>query len=229
MWDGNLLAFAKGQFFVGIKKKKLQYEIVRIGTGVIENIHIHFQNTVGKCVVRRGPGEKVPDPDPGGAVQIDIPLDTADSPEILAFQVGSVRPSVHLDSQSVRAFRYKIRYIPFSRCLGALTVAHLSAVDPDIKSGFDGGEMDKNPAVPPFLRKVEVPAVGADGIVIMGDMWRIRIARPFIRVVDIYGDSVTLKLPVGRDRDAVPAAHIKIRKKKIRRPIRRFADPVELP
>jgi len=204
-------------------------EISRFLNFHAEQFHIDREEAVPVEGIEISPGPKIADARLRGAVQKDIALDTADAPEILAFEIGAVRPAIDLEGDRVFAGPEVFGDIPFRRGLGILAVARHLPVDPDIKGRLDRAEMNKDLAAGPGLRNGKSAQVGTDRIEIVRHLRRFGIRSPLIGDVDIDGLAVALQLPVGGDLDLFPAAGIETGFVKIEGAVGGFADPVEFP
>ena len=89
----------------------------------------------------------------------DIALDTADPPEILAFEIGTRTPAVNLYYQFVIPFHKIFVEEEFGRVLGILVVADFIAVDIYIHTGLGAGEVEVDIPPLPGFRHPECPAV----------------------------------------------------------------------
>ena len=87
--------------------------------------------------------------------------------------------------------------------------------------------MEENPAVFPFVGNGELSSVGADRIVAVRDVGRIRRER--VWNIEVDRDSIAVHLPVGGDGYFAPAADIVFGPVKIDGSVGGFTDPVELP
>ena len=138
------------------------------------------------------------------AGEVDVALDAADAPEVLALEEGTRRVAVDFQKKLVLAFADEIADVVAGEGLGILVVAHLPAVDIDIDARFRGGEVEVDTAAGPLRRDAERPVVDTarDDL---GKGRRLRILRAeVVGDVGIDGRAVALNFPVAGDLDAVP-------------------------
>ena len=131
--------------------------------------------------VEAGLDLEIADADLGRGVEIDVALDAGQPPEVLALEIGAVRPAVDLDGQDVLARLEEPGDVELGRRLRVLAEADLLAVDPDVEERLDGAEVEKDVASRPIRRDGERPAVGADRVVVVRHERRLGIAGEFVR------------------------------------------------
>ena len=70
---------------------------------MVLDVHCQTENTVSVRVVERGDDTVIIDSNLGLRPQIDVAFDTAQTPEVLAFQIGTGTPTEDLQRQHVLA------------------------------------------------------------------------------------------------------------------------------
>jgi hypothetical protein len=162
-----------------------------------------------------------------GSEEVDVSIDTAEPPHVLVFEITAVGPAVYFDGECIFACLEILGDIEFGWCHAVLAIANPSAVDPDVEGAFNTVEVKKNLVVFPLVADSELSSVGADRIVVMRYMRRIR--REGIRDIEVNGDPIAVHLPVGGDGYFLPVANIVFALVKIDGPVSGLTDPVELP
>ncbi len=110
---------------------------------------------------------------------------------------------------------YVARNIEFRRRLTALAVTDVFAVDPQVEGGAHGAEFDEHTFTGPGPGHVEIPPVGADGVVLGRDIRFVDLER--VRYVDVNRVTVAFAFPVRRHRDRCPPRDIELRPVELRR------------
>lgn len=172
-----------------------------------------------------------------GGVEVDRAEDPAQPDHVLVLQPVAVRVPVDLDGDLVPARLEVLRDVVLGRVVRVLVVADEFAVDPHVVGRLDALEVQEGTAVTgrPVLGEVEGAPVLADGVVAGRRVRRLRLlaeavrAPPRVGDVDVDGEVVAVQLPVGRDRDAVPAAVVDVRPVEVLVPVARPVDVRELP
>ena len=213
----------------GVEKRQGHRGGDRSGGGRLAEIDRHRQPPVPVPVIQAGPDLEVADTDPGRGVEIDVALDAGQPPEVLAFEIGAVRPPVDLGGQDVLAGLEEFGDVPFGRRLRILAEAELLSVDPDVEERLDGAELEIDVHSGPVRRDRERPAVGADRIAVVGHEGRLGVPGEFVRDVNVDRDIVALEHPVRGDGSFRPAADVGRRLPELEGPVAGPRRPVELP
>ena len=137
-------------------------------------------------------------------IQVHTPLDAAVPPVVLSLEIGTVAIAEYLHRQRILALLQQPRHIEMSRKAAVLAVSGQLTVDPAVESRLHTLEIQENVHALPSARQGELPDVGPHGIVVLGNIRRIRgkgIARIRInRCVE------PLQLPASGHPDIRPAA-----------------------
>ena len=172
---------------------------------------------------------------PGAGHQVHIPVDTAEAEHVLVFQVGAVAPFIDLHRQRVHTPFHIGRNVELGIVVGALAVAHLLSVHPNVKGRIHPVKMQINLLAVPFPGQGEIPAVRAHGIgfllhgIALLGLDKGRIVQERIGYIGIERRPVPLHFPAGRHVQTDPAAHIVGRLVEARRTLPGSLSPVELP
>ncbi len=193
----------------------------------IGNPGANHKSSIPVLVVKVGSNEEITYVDLWRSEEVDVSVDTAEPPHVLVFKITSVGPAVDFDGECIFTCLEVLGDIEFPWCHAVLAVANLKAVDPDVEGAFNSVEVKENLAVFPFPGEGELSSVGADRIVAMRDVGRIR--REGIRDIEVNGDSIAVHLPVGGDGYLFPVANIVFALVKINGSVSGLTDPVELP
>ena len=193
--------------------------------------HFDSQQTVAVRSVEIGNDTHIPEPLCRPRIQVDVPADARQTPEILVFEIRSVAPAKDLHRDQVLT-RFEIRRdIEIGAHLAVLAVTDELAVHPQIEVRSGRSHMEKDLAAVPHLRQLDLTAVRADMVVPFLDKRRVigKLAGPGIRNVGIDRIPVAVQLPYCGNRKIHPTRIVKIFGEKCRRTLVQIANPVELP
>jgi len=166
-----------------------------------------------------------------GGVEPYVTLDTGDAPHVLALEIGAGGKAVDLEGECVFTGLGVGCDVEFGRELGVLRVAHSPTVDIKVAGGFNGSEVKVDVFSLPVGGNVEGVAIGADRVVVVGNVWGLGAAfeGELVRVVNVVGNAVAKKLPIGWDGDSAPGGVIVSWCGEVLGSFRGGRDPVEFP
>ena len=170
--------------------------------------HVHLAAVAGG-VERRG-DEVVAHEGLRCGVEVNIAVDAAHVPCVLALEVGTVAEAVHLYRHVVLAGAHKVRDVKFTVGIGPFGVAHILAVEPNVGCAVETVEVEHNAlAARPAFGQGEVAAVRSHGVVeavAHVDGGR-RIVEGIVHV-DVVGLAVAFHLQARGHGNRVPGSHI---------------------
>ena len=145
------------------------------------------------------------------AEQVDVPVNAAEAPHVLVFQVAAVGPAVDLHGEHVFPLRFHVAGdVEFRRGHAALAVANALTVHPDVERGLHAVEVQENLAAGPVLWQLESPPVRADRVTVFVHARGLRQGKAEPGVdVDRY--AVAVHLPVAGHGQVVPRADVERR------------------
>ena len=175
---------------------------------VVFEVGLQFPDAVGVGVIQGGEDFEVADGSARLGPQIYIPFDSADPPEILAFQVRTGAPTEDFQHQGVLA-RLKVGVdAEFGRGFGVFAVTDFLAVQVHVNPRFGTVEVQENGLAGPVCRYFKFGPVHADRV----GFWqggRSGIAGfEFVAVVGINGGSKALDFPVAGHLDVAPVVGV---------------------
>ena len=154
-------------------------------------------------------------------------LNASEPPEVLPFQVGTVRPTLNLHRDVVFPWADDFAYIKFNRGLRALVVAHLFSVDPNAHAASNRSETQDHTPSDPIRRYLEATLVAPKRVVFARNMRRIRGKR--VGNVQIDGNPIAVKLPVRGHRHEIPTRDLETWRMETARPFIKRCRPVKSP
>ena len=104
---------------------------------------------------------------PRCGVEIDVAMDAAKVPHILALDITAVAPAIDADSELILSLAEKAGEVEFGVGIGALRVADVASVDPHHTSRVEAVEMEEDALVAPVGGQREGATIEARGIVVL--------------------------------------------------------------
>ena len=138
--------------------------------------------------------------------QCDSPGDSAESPEILVLEIGSVTPAVDLHCDEILSRLDETGDVKSRLQLAVLAVAYLPAVDPDLDVGCGRTDSETDLLAGPGSIQIECTAVLAHMIVFNGHNRRVGPGKSSPGIADVHIDrvAVAVELPHPRHRYRAP-------------------------
>ena len=204
---------------------------------VVSQFHDEHHRAIAVVPVEVGLDEEVADVDLGRTPERHVPKDPRESPHVLVLEVAAHAEAVDLDGQQV----FTRSYIPGDIELGGIpavdAVAHLLAVDPEVKGRVDTVERDEGPASLPPGRNLESAAIAADRVALLVRSPVLRRVghhpRPVlledVADVAVIGRAVAEELPARRNRNVVPFRDVELGFGEVDGPLVGVGHVVELP
>ena len=97
-------------------------------------------------------------------IEINVAVDAAHVPHILAFEIRAIAPADDLHADIVRARANLRGYFKLCIVVAALRVADILSVDPYEGGAVDAIKVEEDAVAVPRLRQVEVAAIGSHGV-----------------------------------------------------------------
>ena len=118
---------------VGVVEHRFHTRARRILLAVVPDLCPDFERgiTIGFIEIR--PDPKIAHVHTGRGEQVHIPVDAAQPPIVLVFQIAAIRPAVHAHRQRVLAGAEVRRDVKLGGQPASLAVAHHLAVDPEVE------------------------------------------------------------------------------------------------
>ena len=130
--------------------------------------------------------------------KIDIPLNAANPPKILTFQIRACTPPVNLQGQHIFTGLQVLVYLKLSRILGVFVIPHFPTVQIHIGTRLGSTNMQVNITSVPICRNFNVPPIHTDRI-FFRQQRGLRISRlKLITVIRIDSHSEALSFPIAR-------------------------------
>ena len=171
-------------------------------------LHSHLKLRIFICVIQQRPHAEILCMDLRDRIQINIPVDSGETEEILILTPAGSRPFVNLSSQLVFSRHQIRRQFKFRGCETVLTVAHILSVQPERQPAFCALEGDKYPFPLHALRKRKVFHIACNRIEPGRDFSRHDLfpAIPGILHIRILRNIIALHLNMGRNTDLIPGS-----------------------
>ena len=112
---------------------------------IVANLGSHQQLGVPILRVQLASDPEVTDVDLGPRNQVDIAKNPAQTPEVLVLQIGAIAPAIDLGRDQILAGPQIVGDIELGRRAAALAVAHLLAINPQVKGRLDPGKVNYYP------------------------------------------------------------------------------------
>ena len=156
----------------------------------------------------------------GHSIEVHIPEDTGEPPEVLVFDPAGAAALVDFHRQLVFPFHQIIIQLELRRREGILTVAHEVSVQPQIENNFHTLEGDGHGLSLQLFVQIEESHIAAHGIVFFTDVGRTQELGtiPGILGIDVHHLVIALDLDMTGNLDSVKAAAVKIGSVKILHP-----------
>ena len=168
------------------------------------------QHAVAQVLAQGGFDNQVADQQLRTGGQVDVALDAADAPEVLALIIAARTPAVDFHRQEVLAVLEVGGQVELRGVLGILGVADLPAVEVEDEPGLHTAQLDEDLTAPPGGRKSEFHAVEAARNDVREDrLLAAAVGRPLEGGIDVDGGAVALELPVGGNGDPAPGRVVK--------------------
>ena len=150
------------------KDVRSRYRLAAIG-----HLHLEFQYTVFIIGIQWALYFEICHPELGLCIKINIPFESAQTPEVLAFQIIGIRETMNLHGNHVFTRFHKLGDIEAGRSLGIFT--HSCELSVQIKkcSSFSSVGTEKNLFSIPIGRKRKITPVGSCRIPFLGYIRRI--------------------------------------------------------
>ena len=199
--------------------------------------HRHFQiedTFFVRFLIQRGIQFVVGDILSRGTVKIYIPLDTAQTPHILTFQISTRTPAIYFQSYHILSFTQYIGNVPFGSRLRSLIIAKQLSVHPYIIERDHSFAAKHYPTSFPVGRHLKRATIGTYFILSRWNQWRIlleveHLVVKLISFVDIDSCSVALPFPVAGNINIRPPSGIIRGLVKVLRTVVRVLHPVKFP
>ncbi len=135
-------------------------------------------------------------------INIHIPFNSAQAPEILIFKIGTVTPAVNFHSDLIITRFYKRCDIKLRRCFCVFIITHFLPVDPNIKSTGNSSKIQLDLLILPILRKDKFSLIRTYRII--NRIYKRWINSMRISGAHIQGKIVPLHLPIPGNLDIIP-------------------------
>ena len=175
----------------------------------ILDFRIQIKSSVLQVFVELAASKKISNMHIRNGNQVHFTVNPGHIPHILIFQVRAVRITINLHSQGIFTWLKILRQIEFRRAHRALAVTHKFAVQPQIERRFYARKMDKDLLPMPIIWDRERSPVRTHFVIVRVDIGRIFLPHPFdTTIAHIMWRTITLELPLCRDRDLIPRGNI---------------------
>ena len=133
-------------------------------------------------------------------IEIHLPGDACEAPEVLIFQIRAVAPAHHLHSDEVAALLQVFRDIELGSHLRVLRIAHILTVHPEGEVAGGRTDMEEYFLSFPVLRQVERPAIRTRVVVGLTDIRWIALESRTPGIADVLVDLVTIAVHLKQPR-----------------------------
>ena len=173
----------------------------RLGGG-IGHLDLGPQDAVGIRSVEVALHEEVAHAGLRRGVEVDAAVEARQTPEILIFEVGAVAPAIGVDGQQVFAGPQIRGDVELGGHLRGLRITDLTAVDPHVHGRGARLEVEEDAPSGPAVGHDEAMAVGAYGVVVVGNIGS--VLREDVVDVGVDGYAEAVGLPVAGHGDGAP-------------------------
>ena len=175
---------------------------------MVLDVDSQFEDTVFIRIVECGDHAEVVHGDLRLRPQEHITFDTAEAPEVLAFQIRTGAPSEYLQGKYVFTRLQIFVDQEFGRILGVFAVTDFLSVYINVKARFGSGDMQIDIASVPSGRYFEVAAVNTYRVSFR-QLRRLRITWfELIPVIGIDSCAMSLNFPVARNGNIIPGRSV---------------------
>ena len=207
----HLLLLLCNDFTLGIEEFE-SIGATAFQTCTIVDVKSYIQSTAfAVSTLTQNGNDVVADKRLGLGHEIDIAMDTAQSPHILTFEVRTVAPAIDADGELVPSGTHGRGDVVFRIVVCTLPIANELAIDPYGGTTIDTVEVDEHSLVSPIGRQVESAAVESRSVVAHDAMFLVAVHSTWWLVLEgvasvvVGGFAVARHLPTYGHGDERPA------------------------